>query len=239
MTISENEFLIGCDETGVGDYFTPVIFTCVFLNKKQRKTLKNIGINDSKKLSSRQIKNLASVIEKNSFYKTVALNQNNYNKMIEAKINANEIKMISYLELIEKFFNSFYEDIKDINFKIIIDQFSTTNSIEQYIKKIIHNKIVKLKHFNQFNLLFFEMKAESKYLEVASASILARNALINLMNKQNSKWNENFPLGAWNPIIENFGKKFIEKNGWNNFSKIAKIHFKNTEKLKKWKENDV
>ncbi|VEU59818.1 ribonuclease HIII [Mesomycoplasma neurolyticum] len=223
--------IIGCDETGVGDYFSPIVFSCVWIDKTQKHKLENIGITDSKKLTKNKIQELSTIIKENCLSITISINQDVYNRMITEKWNANEIKMIAYLEAFEKFFSVNHELISNLKPTILVDQFSTIKSIEKYIKKIIDNKIVPLNYFNDFSLLNFETKAEIKYLSVACASILARQTLNMLMDKQNKKWNMIFPYGAWNDLILNFTKKFVAKHGKKSLNYVAKVHFKNTKKI--------
>lgn len=45
---------IGVDETGVGDYFTPVVSVACFIPKNNIDEIINLGVKDSKKLNDKK-----------------------------------------------------------------------------------------------------------------------------------------------------------------------------------------
>ncbi|MBN3535070.1 ribonuclease HIII [Mycoplasma procyoni] len=215
------KILLGCDETGVGDYFSPVIATALFIpeNKKQL-ILENNLIRDSKRLSDDQIRKVAPFIKENTVFKTTILSQKNYNKLIQ-DLNANELKMLIHL------MNINYLEKNHAVSEVIIDQFSTTNSIQKYIQKLLSSKL-PLSKIN--SKLILETKAEDKYLEVACASIIARAELLDYMQKQREEWNFVFPLGV-NNMVKQAAKEFIKQHGYENLVHVAKVHFKTTKEI--------
>ncbi|MDU7418877.1 MAG: hypothetical protein E7K93_02615 [Metamycoplasma hominis] len=86
--------LIGVDETGVGDYFSPVISVACYIPKDNIEKLKQIGVKDSKKLSDKRIIEIFNQIENLVYYQKTCLSQSGYNKLIDAGINNNEIKTL-------------------------------------------------------------------------------------------------------------------------------------------------
>ncbi|MCF1355215.1 ribonuclease HIII, partial [Mycoplasma hominis] len=60
--------LIGVDETGVGDYFSPVISVACYIPKDNIEKLKQIGVKDSKKLSDKRIIEIFNQIENLVYY---------------------------------------------------------------------------------------------------------------------------------------------------------------------------
>ena len=50
---------IGVDETGVGDYFTPVVSVACFIPKNNIDEIINLGVKDSKKLNDKKIITIA------------------------------------------------------------------------------------------------------------------------------------------------------------------------------------
>ena len=63
---SNNSLIAGVDEVGKGCLFGPVFAGAVILSKENETNLLRLGLKDSKKLSSRQRKNLVPFIKKNS-----------------------------------------------------------------------------------------------------------------------------------------------------------------------------
>lgn len=79
--------------------------------------------------------------------------------------------------------------------------------------------------------LIFETKAESKYLSVAAASMIARYAFLCAWDKMEEHYQCTIPKGAGEEV-DRFAASFLERYGYDELSKIAKMHFKNTARLK-------
>ncbi|MDZ4197347.1 MAG: hypothetical protein U1C51_08920, partial [Candidatus Izemoplasmatales bacterium] len=74
-------------------------------------------------------------------------------------------------------------------------------------------------------------KAESKYLAVAAASIIARDEFIHQMNAISQTLGIVLPYGA-SAIVDLIGKRIALEKGFGVFDNIAKTHFKNMDKIK-------
>ena len=61
-----DEFYIGIDESGKGDFFGPLVIAGVAVNPQLKKLFLNLGIKDSKQLNDEKILKLAKEIQKNS-----------------------------------------------------------------------------------------------------------------------------------------------------------------------------
>lgn len=79
--------------------------------------------------------------------------------------------------------------------------------------------------------LTFETKAENKYLAVACASVLARAAFLDYFDKMAAKYDFPFEKGA-GPKVDQCGRRFVERYGFEKLGEVAKMHFKNTEKIR-------
>lgn len=227
MTINlANKNIIGSDETGVGDYFTPLIVCAVFVPKQNVDYLLECGVKDSKKLSDLQILKIYNLIKDKIKSSTMVMSQLQYNNLTQKKWNANELKMMMHMKAI----TTLESKINDIDF-VIIDQFANLNSIQKYREKIVSQGISP--DFKS-DVNYFE-KGESVHVSVAAASIIARAKLIDVMEKQNAKYNFVFPLGANNII--NKAKEFVKLYGENALYEVAKISFKTTKEVLSKGEN--
>ena len=220
-TIYKGLNIIGSDETGVGDYLTPLVACAAFVPYQNVNKLEAMGVTDSKKFSDKQILELAAKIKPLVKYKVKHLTQSGYNKL-NTSYNANELKMFLHMGAI----NALEEKINDVDL-IIIDQFSTEASITKYYKRLGSSSFDFVPFKAKLKLV---TKGEMEHVSVAAGSILARAFFIELMEKQNTKWNTVFPLGT-NAIVEEFAVNFVEKNGIEKLSEVAKVSFKTTEKL--------
>lgn len=212
--------IIGSDETGVGDYFSPLVVAAVAFKKEYYQQILALNLKDSKQLSDSNIIKIASQLKRYCHYRIRHLSQNGYNKLIKS-FNGHELKTFLHL-------NAIGELNRNLKYpSAIIDQFASSKNFYHYWDKL---KETTLEITNPNCELIFEEKADQKYLEVSAASILARDFLLSKMHKQNLEWNMNFPLGASQKVIE-FGKDFIKKYSKEELSKVAKIHFKTTEAI--------
>ena len=220
-TIYRGLNIIGSDETGVGDYLTPLVACAAFVPYQNVAKLEALGVTDSKKLSDKQIIEMAEKIKPLVKYRVKHLTQAGYNKL-NSSYNANELKMFLHMGAI----NALESVINDVDL-IIIDQFSTEASIMKYYERLQKSSF----DFKPFEAkLKLVTKGEMEHVSVAAGSILARAFFVELMNKQNTKWNTVFPLGT-NSIVEAFTIDFVNKNGKESLTDVAKVSFKTTEKL--------
>ena len=218
----QKQNVMGCDETGVGDYLTPLVAASVFVPWQNVSKLIKIGVIDSKKLSDQKIVKLAAQIKPIVISEVKHLTQGGYNKLNQ-NLNANELKTFLHLTNINRLENK----IHDIDL-VIVDQFSNLKSFNKYIARLVkmNFNLKKIKNKN-INLI---VNGELEHVAVAAASILARDKFLHLMKIQNATWKTNFPLGT-NNKVEAFARDFLNKHGQSELKKVAKWKFKTTKKI--------
>ncbi len=205
---------IGSDEVGTGDYFGPIVVTASFVDKASQSLLIDLGVRDSKKLTDEKIIQIAPTIIKNIPHVTFTFTPKEYNKF--GITNMNKIKAILH--------NKALYQLKSKNLpyqKIVVDQFCPPNKFYEHIYNV-PNKVTNIT---------FTTHAEDKCLSVAAASIISRYIFLKEMKSLNQELNELVPFGA-GVNVDNFVKTIVEKNGINKLNDIAKINFKNTDKIK-------
>ena len=212
-----NKTAIGSDEVGTGDYFGPIVVTASFVSKEDQQFLIDLGVKDSKKITDETIIKIAPKIIERIPHSTLIFDNESYNKFHTDDINMNKIKAILHnkvlLNLIKKEYP--YEEI-------IIDQFVNPKKYYEYIKDA--KEIVK-------NITFFT-KAEDKYLCVAASSIISRYVFLKKMDEISKEIGMEIPKGA-GTIVDEVAQKIIDKYSFEKLNTIAKLNFKNTDKLKK------
>lgn len=208
---------IGSDEVGTGDYFGPIVVTATLVNKDTRKLLEELKIMDSKKMTDERILRCAPIIMKKIPYVTFTLSNEKFNDLSNKGFNMNKIKAILHNRVLYELSN------KDLSYhKIIVDQFTTPRSYFSYLKQEnITDKVTKIT---------FLTKGESKHLSVAAASVISRYIFLQEMDKLSKKYGVNILKGASDKVDE-VGKQIVKKYGKVELNKIAKINFKNTEKI--------
>jgi len=212
-----NDSTIGSDEVGTGDYFGPLVVTASYVPKDMINKLKELGVRDSKKLNDDKIKEIAPTLIKEVTHTSIILSNKEYNDYRTDETNMNKIKAILHnkclLSVIKK------DNVK-YN-KIVIDQFEPPKSY--------YNHVSKLKE--KVTNITFITKAEDVCISVAVSSIISRYIFLLEMDKLNKKYNIIFPLGSTD-IIDEVGVNLVKKYGEDILYDIAKLNFKNTNKIK-------
>ncbi|UUD36309.1 ribonuclease HIII [Mycoplasmopsis citelli] len=213
--------IIGIDETGVSDYFTPLISCAFYLPRKLYRWAKSLGVDDSKKLSKNQILSIGRKLKNHPeiTYSVYRLKQSSYNK-INSKYNANELKFFTHTGAL----NNLNKKLSFKNKVVLIDKYSTTKSILKY-----HNTFYIYDNwagFEEINTdVYLANRAESLSLSVACASIMARYELIYYMEKQSQEWNFKFPLGSGTKTQESV-YQFAQTFGEDKLNEVCKTSMK-------------
>lgn len=208
---------IGSDEVGTGDYFGPIVVTASYVSRDDVDFLLELGVKDSKKLTDAQILKIVPQIIKKIPYQTFILRNEEYNNHKNNSINMNQMKAILH--------NKVLYELKHKNFKydyIVVDQFEPPKSYYSHIAKSTR----------RVQDIFFLTKAEDQCLSVACSSLISRYIFLKEMDKLSKELGIILPKGA-NPMVDEVGKKIVSKYGQKKLNEIAKLNFKNTDKILK------
>ena len=206
---------VGSDEVGTGDYFGPIVVSSSYVKKDDVNYLKELGVMDSKKITDEKILEIAPKIIKKVKYKSLVLTNKDYNKF-NKDYNMNKIKAIMHNKVLYQMINEEHPVID----AIIVDQFA---------EKYVYYNYLKNTNLVQRNITFMT-KAEDKNIAVACSSIISRYIFIQEFNKISKNVGFNLPKGAGNKVDE-IGKLIVQKYGKEILENIAKLNFKNTEKI--------
>lgn len=211
-----NTSSIGSDEVGTGDFFGPIVVTATFVSRENIDFLTNLGVRDSKKITDDKIKKIAPEIIKKIPYSTFILTNTSYNKNWSEDLNMNKIKAILH--------NKVLFTIKNKGFdydKIVVDQFVYPEKYYEHIKDA-KDKVTDIT---------FMTKAEDKCLSVAAASIISRYIFLGEMKKLSEEMHREIPKGA-GPNVDEVGIQIAKEYGFDKLKDIAKLNFKNKDKIK-------
>lgn len=208
-----NVSTIGSDEVGTGDYFGPIVVTASYVNKEHTSLMHKLGVRDSKKLNDAKILEIGPTIIKEIPHFTFILDNKTYN---DKPTNMNKIKAILHNKALCEMVK------KDYEYKyVVVDQFCFPRNYFQYIKDAKE----------KFTKITFTTKAEDKCLSVAASSIISRYVFLKEMKKIEDKYNVFIKKGA-GLEVDKQGVMLVEKYGEDVLHNIAKLNFKNTEKIK-------
>lgn len=207
---------IGSDEVGTGDYFGPIVVTATFVAKENIPFLEELGVKDSKKMTDDKILEVVPKIIKTIPYESIILSNKEYNEKYNSDINMNKIKAILHNKALMTIKN------KEQNYDyIVVDQFAEPYVYFNYLKT----------SSNVVRNITFMTKAEDKCLSVACASIISRYIFLKEFDKLSKNLGMNLLKGASDKVDEQ-GLTIVKKYGIDKLSEIAKLNFKNTEKIK-------
>ncbi|MDO4467663.1 MAG: ribonuclease HIII [Bacillota bacterium] len=205
----------GSDEVGTGDYFGPVVVSACIVEAEHVDFLRKLGIQDSKAIDDVKIRQMAPKIKSVCKYSILIVSNEKYNIVHE---NHNMVDMKCQLHN-QAYVNLLHKGYSLPSF-IVIDQFVQEKSYYRYLAQ--KREVVRNIHF--------ETKAENKYLAVACASVLARNAFLETWDSMEEKYDFHFEKGAGKKV-DTCAKEFVQKFGFEELGKVAKLHFANTKKI--------
>lgn len=216
--------IIGSDEVGVGDYFGGLVVAAAIVDRSSLKKINVLNIQDSKKLTDTYMQSIYPQLIKDVEYTVLSFDVDTYNKFIARYKNIHLAK--TYLH---------YKALK-----ILLDKYHDKDTfvvIDEFVNRRKWNEYLKVLELEPIKVDYFKTKAESLFVSVACASIIARVHFLNQINDLSQKVGFLLPLGAWNPKIEQAATKIYEKGGLKLLEQYVKIDFKNTEKIISKKSN--
>ena len=207
---------VGSDEVGTGDFFGPIVVTATYVSKENVDFLLELGVKDSKKMSDEQIKKIVPKIIEKIPYNTYILTNKQYNDMYDKDMNMNKMKAILHNKVLSNFAN---KKIYQYDY-IVVDQFESAKSYYFHLRDV---------PFKVYDITFLT-KAEDQCLSVACASLISRYVFLKEMKKIEESINMVIPKGA-SDAVNNVAMDIISKYGKTKLYEIAKMNFKNVEKI--------
>ncbi len=205
----------GSDEVGTGDYFGPVIVCALCIQPQDLTLVQSLPIADSKQIKDADILKIAPALMHQLNYSLLVLENKKYN-IVHQTNNMNAIKAKLHNQAFLHLQNKLQTPLQNV----IVDQFTTPKSYFKYLQN--ESQI--------FQDIHFETKAESKYLSVACASIIARYHFLQAMDQLSARYDFTFLKGASSKVDES-GVAFVKRFGEQQLQHVCKLHFKNTQKI--------
>lgn len=211
-----NTNAVGSDEVGTGDYFGPIVVTATYVKKEDIPFLEKLGVGDSKKIDDSKILKIAPEIAKRVKYRSIILSNKEYNEKYTKNINMNKIKAIMHNKVLYQLMT---EEKPNVDY-IIVDEFAREARYYDYLDDV---KDVQ-------RGITFITKAEDKNLAVASGSIISRYIFLKEFDKLCDSIHIPLPKGAGKDV-DSIGEEVVEKYGKDKLKEIAKLNFKNTDRI--------
>lgn len=204
---------IGCDESGKGDYFGPLVVAGVAVeNLSDLERLAELGARDSKKVSDAGAEKIAAGIEKSIRTGAVAIEPKRYNELYEEFGNLNRILAWAYARVID----DLAVDAPGCEL-VIVDKFGD----EEYLQTAFSAIGAK------YDL--YQVTRAERYPGVAAASLVARAGFLRGMDRLSAELGYDLPKGAGD--VTETGRRIVEKFGGRKLGEVAKLHFKTTRQI--------
>jgi ribonuclease HIII len=201
----------GVDESGKGDFFGPLVISGVYVDRGIARKLLDAGVVDSKRITSdARIRALAEIIRKTTLglIETVLIGPAKYNELYEKFNNLNRLLGWGHARVIENLLEK-----KPGCLRSLSDQFADARVINASLLK--HGRNITIEQ---------RPRAESD-IAVAAASILAREAFINWLDRKGKELGMRLERGV-SPGVKESARKLAETNGPEALRDVAKIHFR-------------
>lgn len=204
--------VVGSDETGKGDYFGPLVTCAVAFDASKLGHFAEDALVDSKTLSESAVKRIAAEIRQHLVYKEVVILPERYNQIYQTFGNLNRMLAWAHATAIEGVLEQTEADVA------LVDKFCDESVLRRYLKE--RGKTKKL---------VMRPKLEA-HPAVAAASIIASDTFTRSLLRLGREVGLVLPKGAGSPV-DSAAKRLVSVNGEAVLQKVAKLHFKTTEKV--------
>ncbi|MBI2548262.1 hypothetical protein HYW21_02845 [Candidatus Woesearchaeota archaeon] len=191
--------IIGSDEALKGDTFGGIVVAAVMAGPEERKQLQELGVKDSKKISDLVVHRLAQVIKQKFQWSIRNVYPEEYNQ------RDGEVILTSLLNKLHR------ECADELRGKYTTKRGKIVHVVDQYPGCTVGDIIVT--------------KAEEKYVEVAAASIIARDAA--LLQLQELTKLAGFPIPKGSTHVQEALEQ--AKKGTIPLHLLVKLHFRNVQ----------
>lgn len=206
--VDDTEAIIGSDECGKGDYFGPLVVAAVRLEAGQAAKLRAAGVRDSKALSDEQCLKLGAALRRLYPHAIAELDPPRYNQTyVPGKLN----------DLLGNLHAEAIGQLARPGIHVLVDQFAK----EALMQKKLAAFDVRLEQ---------RTRAESNPA-VAAASIIARERFLTALAELSEDAAVDLHKGAGEPV-DRAAERFVAIHGRAGLVRVAKLHFKNTQKIR-------
>lgn len=198
---------VGSDECGKGDYFGPLVVAAVRLEPAQARQLVASGVMDSKRITDPKALQLGAAI-RHLPHALRRLDPPEYNRRHAAAGNLNELLADLHAEVIR--------ELATRGQRVVVDRFTR----EELVARRLEDLALELE----------QRPGAEDDPAVAAASILARSEFLLALEELGEEHGHPLPKGA-GPPVDAAARKILAHGGRDLLARVAKLHFKNTQKL--------
>ena len=200
--------LIGSDEAGKGDYFGPLVTVACRAEPNERAELIQAGVADSKTLSDSKALRLGAALQGRYAFAIEVLDPPTYNQAHRETGNVNTILAGMHGRALRQL-----AEPKDM---ALVDRFANEKLVAQEVSDL--------------DLELHQTPRAEREPVVAAASIVARAIFLEKLRELSEEFAIELRKGA-GPPTDASGREFLALHGSEKLGQVAKLHFKNTQKI--------
>lgn len=213
-----DEPVIGSDESGKGDYFGPLVVCAAYVTPADAAELGEAGVMDSKRLTDKRASLLGAWLRERVPFALKVVAPREYNEIyprypslnpLLAELHAGAIgELMSHPSVLTEGGDAIH---------VIVDQFGH----ESLLRDALRGKQVRLDQAH---------RAEANPA-VAAASIIARQEYLACLRELSAECGVDLRKGAGEPV-DQAGVALVKERGLAGIGQFAKLHFRNTGKIR-------
>ena len=206
--IASTETVIGSDESGKGDYFGPLVVAAVRLEPELSRKLANGEVRDCKQMTDDAVLRVGAALRAHVPHAIVKLDPEHYNAEHARWKNLNPLLASLHARAIGQ--------LSSPGMHVIVDQFGN--------ERLLIDALAPL------DVRLEQRHRAEELLAVAAASVIAREQFLLGMRQLSEAWAIDLAKGA-GPPVDQAARRFVALHGAAKLGSVAKLHFKNTQKL--------
>ena len=199
---------IGSDETGKGDYFGPLVVVAVKLAPGQRRELLGSGVMDSKRIDDSTIRRMAPALMERYAHAIERLDPPDYNREHARVKNLNPMLADLHAAAIRR--------LAEPGAHVLVDRFAKESLVASRLEDL--------------DIVLDQFPRAEADPAVAAASIIARHVFLEGLRELSEEYAVDLRKGAGLPT-DKAGRAFLRLHGVEALGQVAKLHFKNTQKI--------
>lgn len=203
------EPLVGSDECGKGDYFGPLIVCAVRADAAQQEELARSAVRDSKTLSDESCLRLGAALRSRYAHSIQRLDPPLYNRTWQRPGQLNPMLADLHAAAIRA--------LARPGDRVLVDKFADDRLVGSRVRELA----IQLEQ---------RVRAEAEPT-VAAASIIAREQFLLALKQLSVDAGVELAKGAGDPT-DRAAREYVRLHGFEKLAAVAKLHFKNTEKLR-------
>lgn len=202
------ETVVGSDESGKGDYFGPLVVAAVRLDPELESKLAGGEVRDCKQMTDEAVQRVGAALRTHVPNAVVRLDPPDYNAEHARVKNLNPLLASLHAKAIAQ--------LASPGMHVVVDQFGNASLLENALRGL--------------NVRLEQRPRAEEILVVAAASVLARAEFLVAMRELSEAWGLNLAKGAGHPV-DQAARRFVALHGADKLGAVAKLHFKNTQKI--------